>query len=127
MGIPSLASEEDRRQISSSLNFKDGKQAFLKQHARCHPVSQEEKPSQQERQEDVPHKDCQDSREDAEGNEESCPVKEVHHLGELEEEGQGGGDQEEPRQEHQEEPLQSEDCREPCQETSFHAEEVHHL
>merc|ERR1711990_467846 len=120
MGIPTLTFEEYRRQINSSLNIKDGElqQAFLKQQARCRSVSQEEKPSQQDRQ---------DSREDAEVNEESCPVKEVHHLGELEEEGQGGGDQEESRQEHQEEHLQSEDCREPCQETSFHPEEVHHL
>merc|ERR1711990_601233 len=120
MGIPTLTFEEYRRQINSSLNIKDGElqQAFLKQQARCRSVSQEEKPSQ----EDVPHEDRQDSREDAEVNEESCPVKEVHHLGELEEEGQGGGDQEESRQEHQEEHLQSEDCREPCQETSFHPE-----
>merc|ERR1711990_900436 len=113
MGIPTLTFEEDRRQISSSLNIKDGElqQAFRKQHARRRPVSEEEKPS---------HEDCQDACEDAE-------VKEVHHLGELEEEGQGGGDRQESRQEHQEEHLQSEDCREPCQETSFHPEEVHHL
>merc|ERR1711874_625760 len=91
--IPTLTFEEDRRQISSSLNIKDGElqQAFRKQHARRR--LEEEKPSQQECQEDVLHEDCQDACEDAE-------VKEVHHLGELEEEGQGGGD----RQEHQEEP-----------------------
>merc|ERR1711990_14305 len=119
MGIQLLTFKEDRRQISSSLN-KDGEpqQTFLKQHA----VSQEEKPCQ----EDVPHEGCQDSCEDAEVKEASCPVEEVHHLGELEEEGQGGGVQEEPRQEHQEEPLQSEGWEGTCQEASWHLEEVDH-
>ena len=72
MFIPALTFEEDRRQISSSLNIKDEElqQAFLKQHARRRPVSQEEKPFQQERQEDVPHEGCQDSRGDAEAKEE---------------------------------------------------------
>merc|ERR1711990_1319386 len=130
MGIPTLTIEEDRRQISSSLNIRDGElqQAFRKQHARRR--LEEEKPSQQECQEDVLHEDCQDACEDAEAKEvhhlgeheeekpsqqeckedvlhedcqdacEDAEVKEVHYLGELEEEGQGGGD----RQEHQEEP-----------------------
>merc|ERR1711990_436815 len=104
MGIPSLTLAEDRRQLISSLNIKDGElqQAFLKQHEGRRPVSHEEKPCQEEHQEDVPHDEgCQDSCEDAE-------VKEVHHLGEFEEEGHGGGDQEEPRYKHQEEPLESE-------------------
>merc|ERR1711990_1165538 len=116
MGIPTLTFEEDRRQISSSLNLKDEElqQAFLKQHARRCPVAQEEEPCQ----EDVPHEGCQDSCEDAEVKEASCPVGEVHHLGELEEEGQGGGVQEEP--------LQREGWEGTCQEASWHLEEVDH-
>merc|ERR1712212_498552 len=105
MGIPSLTFAEDRRQLISSLNIKDGElqQAFLKQHEGRRPVSQEEKPCQEEHQEDVPRDEgCQDSCEDAEVKEE------VPLLGELEEEGHGGGYEEEPRHEHQEEPLESE-------------------
>merc|ERR1712055_210139 len=96
MGIPSLTFSEDRRQLFSSPNIKDGElqQAFLKQHEGRRPVSQEEKPCQEEHQEDVPL------------------VKEVHHLGELEEEGHGGGEQEKPCHEHQEEPLESKGCQE---------------
>ena len=113
--IPALTFEEDRRQISSSLNSKDGElqQAFLNQRARRKAL-----PTRAPRRCPPLHEGCQDACGDAELKEASCPVKEVQPL---EEEGHWEGVQEETRQEHPEEPLQSK----VCQEASCHPEEVH--